>query len=537
MRVIDGSRTQALVEEVLMKFNSFLWQNFVESRQGQEWIAFFKTLGSRYEQGDEQLNRFVEQWSASGMMLERVTTAEKIEEVHAVRALLADGMQHEWLPSGPLTTLDDAEAYFRDGVASLYWTNQSGESAEMATEDFFRFFDIPALSIALYCLHPRFFFPYYFYPRFYALKQIFEEFGIFLPPVPSRKDEDCRFYYYFELCRSVHHFAAEHGVPGELIPVFLYGFAPQALQFDDAIPTELPSPRRAWFVGGGANQNGDFEYLDEVASSSQTIWQGNPDTQPGDIVVMYCLAPRSYVHSVWRALRFGAVEPFRSRYNTIWIGWPQLLTPITLNEMRKDPILSSMPLVRSSMQGLGGRVITKPYYDRLLALLQAKGVDTSALPQLEEVEIEDVNLGNERGVELHLLEPLLAEIGFQPSDWIRQLKLRVGRSEKAIPDYVILPAERREDYAPRAAWIWEAKFSIRSHEQLRKDFEQATSYARLVGAQGVSLLSREGLWLSLRQDDYALAKAKHWSMAQIRTPDNIADIRAISGRRKVTTTG
>ena len=172
-----------------------------------------------------------------------------------------------------------------------------------------------------------------------------------------------------------------------------------------------------------------------------------------------------------------------------------------------------------------------------LALLREKGVDTSGLPQLEEVEIEDVDLRNERDVELHLLEPLLAELGFQPSDWIRQMKLRVGRSEKAIPDYVLLPAERREDHAPRAAWVWEAKFSIRSHQQLRKDFEQATSYARLVGALGVSLLSREGLWLSLRQDDYALAKAKHWSMAQIRTPDNIADIRAISGRRKVTTTG
>ena len=84
-------------------------------------------------------------------------------------------------------------------------------------------------------------------------------------------------------------------------------------------------------------------------------------------------------------------------------------------------------------------MITKAYYDRLLALLREKGVDTSGLPQLDEVEIEDVNLGNERDVELHLLEPLLAEIGFQPSDWIRQMKLRVGRSEKAIPDYVSCP--------------------------------------------------------------------------------------------------
>lgn len=192
-----------------------------------------------------------------------------------------------------------------------------------------------------------------------------------------------------------------------------------------------------------------------------------------------------------------------------------------------------MPLVKGNMQGINGRVITKPYYDRLLALLRQKRVDTSTLPQLEEIEIEDVSLHNERDVEQYLLEPLLTELGFQPDDWIRQMKLRVGRSEKVIPDYVILPAERRDGHAPRAAWVWEAKLSIRSHQQLRRDFEQATSYARLIGAIGVSLLSREGVWLSLSRDDYALAKTKHWSMTQIRTPDGIAEIRAIAGKRKV----
>ncbi len=516
-----------------MKFSSFLWQNYVESCQGQEWIAFFQNLGSRYEQGDEQLCRFIEHWTASGLLGERVSVAEKIEEVNNVRALLADGIEKKLLPTDPIRTLDNAEVYFRERVAGLCYDPDPDDNPNHPTDYTFEFYDIPALSVALYCLYPRFFFPYYFYPRFYALKQIFDEFGIFLPPVPPKKAIDDRFYYYFELCRSVHHFAAQHGIPGELAPVFLYGFAPLALELDDALPANLPPPRRAWFVGGGVNQNGDFEYLDQVTASSQTIWQGNRDTQPGDIVVMYCLSPRSSVHSFWRALRFGAVEPFRYFYNTIWIGRPTIVTPILLNEMRQDPLLSSMPLVKGSMQGINGRVITKPYYDRLLALLQGKGVDTSALPQLEEVEIEDVDLRNERDVEQHLLEPLLAELGFQPSDWIRQMKLQVGRSEKAIPDYVLLPAERREDHASRAAWVWEAKFSIRSHQQLRKDFEQATSYARLVGALGVSLLSREGLWLSLRQNDYALSKAKHWSLVQLRSPDGIAEIRAIAGKRKL----
>ena len=73
------------------------------------------------------------------------------------------------------------------------------------------------------------------------------------------------------------------------------------------------------------------------------------------------------------------------------------------------------------MQGINGRVITKPYYDRLLALLREKGVDTSALPQLEEVEIEDVDLHNERDVELRLLEPLLvrARLSAEATGFVR----------------------------------------------------------------------------------------------------------------------
>jgi len=99
------------------------------------------------------------------------------------------------------------------------------------------------------------------------------------------------------------------------MPSFLYDFAPNVLRLDDDEPAELPAARRAWFVGGGIRANGDFDYLDAVEASSKTFWQGNKDTLPGDIVVMYCLSPRSSVHSVWRALRNGTTEPFRGFYN------------------------------------------------------------------------------------------------------------------------------------------------------------------------------------------------------------------------------
>ena len=136
-------------------------------------------------------------------------------------------------------------------------------------------------------------------------------------------------------------------------------------------------------------------------------------------------------------------------------------------------------------------------------------------------------------MEQHLLEPLLAELGFHPGDWIRQMKLRVGRSEKVIPDYVVLPADRVGGRSMRGAWVWEAKFSIPSHRQLQKDFEQATSYARLVGAVGVSLISKEGLWLSLRRDEYLLGKARHWSAVQLQSSDHLNEIRDMAGKRRI----
>ena len=153
-----------------MKFSSFLWQNFVESSRGQEWIAFFQNLGSRYEHGDEQLDRFVEHWAASGVIGERVSVAEKIEEVNNVCVLLADGIEKKLLPTDPISTLENAEVYFRERVAGLCYDHDSDDNPNRPTDYAFEFYDIPALSVALYCLHPRFFFPYYFYPRFYALE-------------------------------------------------------------------------------------------------------------------------------------------------------------------------------------------------------------------------------------------------------------------------------------------------------------------------------------------------------------------------------
>ena len=113
------------------------------------------------------------------------------------------------------------------------------------------------------------------------------------------------------------------------------------------------------------------------------------------------------------------------------------------------------------MQGINGRNIPKKYYDHLLALLEKKGQDISLLPKLENDNIELLELTNERDVEVHLLEPLLIKIGYQENDWMRQMKLRMGRGDRVYPDYVIFPNDERNNES--GYWIWEAKYTISSH--------------------------------------------------------------------------
>ena len=512
-----------------MLMNAFYWQNFLESRKGREWVNFFAHLGEHYEKRSRRLRGFIGDWTSGGFVPDRPDLKGQIDEVPATIRTIKSARRRGLLSTARLKDWEDAEAFYNDELSELEKLRPMGDN-----DDYFEFnhYDVPRLSVALYCLYPKMFFPYYFYPRFYLLRRIFRDFGIFLPPVPSKNDFEGRMLYYAELCGSLRTYWTGLGFEPEHIPAFLYGFAPGALGLLEQETEELPKPRRAWFVGGGIGDNGDTEYLDQVDGDSRTIWQGNADTEPGDIIVMYCLAPRSEIHSIWRAERHGAVEPFRRYYNTIWMCRPQRLKPVSFTELMADPVMSKFPLVRSHMQGINGRQIPKEYYDRLLGLLRKKGNNTRELPQLEDRVVPAIPLRTERDVERRMLEPLLGELGFTPRDWERQVKLRVGRKERVIPDYVLFPA--RDPESPktvRGAWVWEAKLSVKSNRQLAIDFEQAASYARLVGAKGVGLISREGVWISLKGDDYSIIKARHWPSNQLGQIDRMNELRELAGKR------
>jgi hypothetical protein len=279
---------------------------------------------------------------------------------------------------------------------------------------------------------------------------------------------------------------------------------------------------------GGKNNNGDFEYLDIINEKTIAHWNGNKETQPGDIIVMYCLTPRSYIHSIWRAITPGSFDPFFTYYGTIYIGKPLLVKKITIDELKKDSLLLEMPLVKGNMQGINGRLIQKKYYDRLVKILEEKGEDISVLPNLSDNVIDEIEINNEKDVEKYLLEPLLNKLGYFEHHWKRQLKLRMGRGEKVFPDYVIFPKDERNNES--GYWVWEAKYSIMSSKQLKEDFGQAKSYALRLNCKGLGLISKEGVWLSIH--DFSFEKIKFWSWKQINEHDCFNELFNIFGNKK-----
>ena len=383
--------------------------------------------------------------------------------------------------------------------------------------------DIDMYSIALALRFPESFVPYFYFGAYFVVQEVFDHFGIPLQPVPKRQDYQKRLLHYNSICAGLKDFGSQWSFAPADRYAFLYGFAPHYLPAFFA-PDDLPQASRAFFVGVGINSTGDFEYLDAADDSTVFRWQGNKDSFRGDIVVMYCLSPRSEIHSVWRTVSPGFLDPFFAFYNSVFIGFPVRVPPLHVSDIRNDDVLKAHPLVRSNMQGINGRLIESEYYERVCELLIDRGADRSILPTLiGPAFAHNGTFDNERDVELHLLEPLLAEIGIDSNRWKRQVPLRMGRGFRIYPDYLVDAKQVGGDW--RAKAVVEAKYRVQNDSSFRKDIRQAISYALRVEAECALLVALEGVWAVRRSDGFDPAKAQKWSWSEINSPDGIAEVR------------
>jgi hypothetical protein len=320
-----------------MNFNTFIWDNFKESANGKKLIEFFSQYSHNIENktNTEVYQGILNKINYEDLGIEDATINQHFE---AIRNCVC--LPNDMKVNGIKTEVSTFEEF--ENTFNFLITLAQGDAEKPFK--LFRVDDIPFLSECLYFMYPKYCFPYYFSRLYHVVEAIFNEFGIFLPPPPKKTDEYKRMFHYVELCRSLYDFRIKFGMSEYELPAFLYGFAVEMVKKYE-ITDELPEPRKAYFIGGGKKDktvdvSDDFAYLDEPSEATITNWQGNPETQPGDIIVMYCLMPRSYIHSIWRAVTPGSSDPFFHFYKNVYIGKPLFVKPIPFDELKKDIILS-----------------------------------------------------------------------------------------------------------------------------------------------------------------------------------------------------
>ena len=347
-------------------------------------------------------------------------------------------------------------------------------------------------STNLSIINPELFIPYYYRFNFNVLQKISEEFEIELPDIPPKKDYKNRIYYYGEISKTFLAFGKENELSRFELYAFLYDFAPKYLGGTDCyIVKDLPAPRSAYFIGADKN---DVSLADNP--SEITSWQCNPDTRVGDMIVMYVRTPISAVQSIWRACSVGFIDPFFYYYRCVYMSHPVKIKSLTLEKMKKDPLIKQLPIVKKNMHGINGVELYPSVYNHLVSITKAK----TLLLEYEKTEDDD-KYTCEKDVENKLIKPLIEKLGYKEDEYEQQLYIEIGNHNKAlIPDFVLLPDKTHGHVS--GFGIIEAKRSISSEKVLKEVFIQARSYARVLSTKYCAVASKEKIWITHRKDDY-----------------------------------
>lgn len=492
-----------------MKINQFLWDNYKETKSGQEIINLFKD--SSVESVQVLSKKYLPDYNDANEILEIIDSSLSFD--------LPDFMDFGQVENFYDKIIDNG---ISDGDYVLI-----GKQDYEYTLDF-----IPFISLWLYYKYPDYFKPYFYVRKFYDLTKIADSFSIDLPAVPFKKDKRERVKYYFELCKLFSAFQSENNLTNEEFCAFLYDFAPKYIGKLETSNKNLPQPTQVWIVGGDKFGD-DFTFIDSANLDSTSFWQGNVDTKRGDIIIMYCLSPRSCIHSIWRATSDGIADPFFYFYGSIHIGNCIKVPPIHISELKSDEYFSQNPLVRKNLQGINGYSFTSKDYERLLTLFSAKDFNTKNLPQVYRPELSiNFDLKIERDVEINLVEPMLKKIGYNQNDWMRQMPVRMGRGERNYPDYAFF-ASVEKGYE-KAKMLIETKFFIKTNVELEETFKQARSYAIRLESSILIICDKESIWIYEKEKgsfDRASYIKKFWG--EINNPDDFKMIKLKIGKDRL----
>ena len=88
---------------------------------------------------------------------------------------------------------------------------------------------------------------------------------------------------------------------------------------------------------------------------------------------------------------------------------------------------------------------------------------------------------------------MLKKLGYSEDDWTRQLSRKVGRKEKAIPDFAFFP--QGDKHFEKAPMVIEAKLDMAPIREFQKAFSQGLSYADLLHSTIMGICDKERLIL------------------------------------------
>ena len=489
-------------------FNDYMWQTYLNAG-GKNVVSLFERnlTGNLSSEYIETIGKFRLSYCPEKTIIEE--TAQQLSD-------LSKDLNDN------LGLLESGEYTIESAMQFLYNSIKGEENCSV--QNIFACFSdsIEYFSTSLAAEIPDLFTPYYFKYNFNVLEKIAQEFKIELPPIPIKKDYEGRFYYYGEICGAFLDFREKHNMSPYELCAFLYDFAPKYIGgVDSYIIKDLPESKCAYFIGGSKDDCFLTNNPEEIA-----CWQCNPDTMAGDMIVMYLRSPVSAIDSIWRSVSVGFNDPFFYYYRCTYISRPCKINRISKKVLGQDPVFRELPIVKKNMQGINGVELYPSVYNHLLDLVK------SDLPRFAVVEDSDnLSISREKDVEHQLIKPLLAKLGYSETDYRQQLYIEIGNHNHAlIPDFVIHPIVSKGHQF--AAYLIEAKYSIATTKLLEEAKTQARGYAKLLDAKYSVIASKEGIWITSREDDYS-KDILSFSWAELQNADNFHMVFALLGKGKI----
>ena len=135
-------------------------------------------------------------------------------------------------------------------------------------------------------------------------------------------------------------------------------------------------------------------------------------------------------------------------------------------------------------------------------------------------------------METFLVEPFLARLGYTPTDWIRQMPIKMGRGERNYPDYAFDATVKRGEES--ASMVLEAKYRISTRKELLDAFYQAKSYALRLQARHIVLCALDGVWIfDYKSNNFYPDDFLHKTWNELGHPDTLHQISTRIGRQAV----